>query len=273
MHIPRGFRKLLVVGCLLFGSTLFSSDFDESPPEDIAQELLGMKLGELCSVYRSPIDVFGKPSSPFRVSEKVAEARKEAAPDYTQTFNSFFVPSDRVFHLRLQLQRAFAKVQSTGFLLRETRTPNLYIIDQKKYCSETSWARVEQEAAGLPKSSKQQMFDSLAAKCMDESYGRANPFANDVIFSDQLVFGQSELALEFAYYHELCHIQYPGIQNSYFEEVFCDAVAVHWMRKLKSAPEMQTLPQHVRRVLKPKNPFSDILVLRSQLPELCKLKN
>jgi|GEM_PF-6203579 len=251
---------------------------DESLPEEISESILDLKIEDLCVQYRNPIDSLGNPKGVFQRSAQLEETRKAAATDYTASFTDFLVHTTEVLNLRLRFQKLAAEVfrikdKEDARKLRSTEIPRVLVIDQGLYCERMAADRVRLEGGKLAETIQQEMKKALLENCMQESFGRANPFGNDIILSRQVAFHRNPLAADFALYHELCHVQYPGIKNHYLEEIFCDAMASKWIlerpSKTQTKPLNQDLAIAVRQILKPQNPYVDILVLRSQLPGLC----
>lgn len=273
---------LVLAACLLSEYSLASLRTEEQniiikpsnriTKEDVemaAEDLTGSSLNQLCVSYNEPINQMGEPILPFKHSPKAAELRKNAADGYTQLFQDYFITSDSLVTRLLDLKALAEKVFGFAAGLRLKEAPKLFTLDHHLYCEKISDDMVKANSSSTDQDKYLQMKKAMYNNCREESFGRANVYKNEVILAQNILEHKNGLGSDFAYLHELCHVQYPAISDSTYEEIFCDAVALKWLKKSNPNLSNSEISTAVATMLEPDNLFKEILLLRSQLPKYC----
>ncbi len=230
----------------------------EASYQELSEDLVGMPLVQLCSLYRSPLSAENYPSGFFRVDSKLTEKRRKASEEFSSSLAPYRVPMTEEFRRSIDAWSRSLEIE---------KRPQVILINQRKLCHDQAESRLSALAPGAKGEARSKMLTALEADCLEESWGRANFHQNEVYFAEELLSRHSEGSLEFAYMHELCHLKYPAIAGSMAEEIFCDAVAVRWLSGLGRSRE--DINRSIRTILNPPNPYKDFLLLRAHLPELC----
>lgn len=257
-------RFITLTVLFVFALTAFAESASDQPVYDSAEELAGnlldLGLPDLCAAYREPLLPSGAPRSPFETAAGLAEKRRAQAEEFRSYVAPYLIPAEgtRVTEFSALGRR----------VLGSATVPSVYVLDHARLCADEAGNRVELEAPGSAPAAKEAMRKALESECHQESYGRANAFANEIILGAPVAHHRNQEGATFAYLHELCHVTYPAIRNGYLEEIFCDAVASRWYREFVS-DNVQGLAASVEEMLLPRNPYKEILVLRARLPALC----
>lgn len=254
----KAYGAQMVFGLLLsFGVRAFA---DAYSLEELTTELLDRSVPEACALYVAPLAADETPRSPFTSSAKLAGRRQAASAGYLDQFRPFLLESSEVSQARAELENAARKVLGATFA-----PPRLHVLDHEGFCAAEA-TRSAQQYRGTDET-RAAAAAALKARCTQEKFGRANAFAHEIILGHPVVFAADRTAALFAYLHEVCHVRYPAIESQVYEEVFCDAVAVRWMRSAGFSSAQ--LKASIEGILLPSNPYIDILVLRARLPAAC----
>lgn len=232
-----------------------------APAEELAPDLVNLELPELCAAYRAPLDAAGFPRAPFETSPALAEKRRAQSASFRDYQAKYLteLPGPRVAEFTALGRRVLAGL---------AEPPGVLVLDHARLCAEDAVTRAENEAPRATPEVKAEMRKALEAECLEESYGRANAFANELTLGLPVANHADRRGATFAYLHEVCHVRYPAIRHTYLEEIFCDAVAARWLLKYEDG-DVQGLAASVETMLLPRNPYKEILVLRARLPGLC----
>ncbi len=238
-----------------------------SPVEELSRDLLNLEAGALCAAYRAPLDPEGQPQGIFVEAPALADKRREQSELFRTALAPYLGPltGARASRFTELGNRVLSQVHDS--LGAGRALPAVFELDEERLCVDRARSRVEAEAPNAPAAAKEAMHAAIQAECLEESYGRANFAANEIILGRAVAHHRNAVGAEFAYLHELCHILYPAIRSTYHEEIFCDAVAADWY--LRHAAEGARLPAAIEEMLLPRNPFKEILVLRARLNAYC----